>query len=159
MSWTKRQFIEEAFSELGLASYVFDLQSEQLQGALRKLDAMMALWNTEGIRIGYPIPSSPENSDLDTETGVPDSANEAIYTNLAVKIAPGIGKIPSLDTKIAASRAKKALMGQVITVETVQMRSNMPVGQGNKPGRRSRRFFPGTKTTIDAGKDSEIELE
>jgi hypothetical protein len=54
MGYTKRQFISAAFEEIGLASYVFDLQPEQLQSALRRLDAMMADWNAKGIRLGYP---------------------------------------------------------------------------------------------------------
>ena len=31
MGWTKRQFIEQAFDEIGLASYAFDLGPEQMQ--------------------------------------------------------------------------------------------------------------------------------
>ena len=87
MGWTKRQFVEQAFEEIGLATYTFDLSPEQMQSALRRLDAMVATWNGAGIRIGYPLPSSPQDSDLDTETNVPDMSNEAIYTNLAIKIA------------------------------------------------------------------------
>ena len=51
MGWTKRQYIEQAFEEVGLAAYVFDLTPEQLQSALRKLDAMMAEWNAKGLRL------------------------------------------------------------------------------------------------------------
>ena len=75
MGYTKRQFISAAFEEIGLASYVFDLQPEQLESALRRLDAMMADWNAKGIRLGYPLPSSPQDSSLDEETLVPDSAS------------------------------------------------------------------------------------
>ena len=57
MSWTKRQFINAALEEIGLASYVFDIQPEELESALRRLDAMMADWNAKGIRIGYPLSS------------------------------------------------------------------------------------------------------
>jgi hypothetical protein len=67
VSYTKRQFITAAFEEIGLASYVFDLQPQDLQTALRRLDAMMAEWNGKGLRLAYPIPLSPEDSDLDTE--------------------------------------------------------------------------------------------
>jgi hypothetical protein len=160
MSWTKRQFVVKAFSELGLGAYIFDSNPEKLQDGVVTLDAMMGMWNSEGIRIGYPIPSSPENTDLDEETGVPDSANMAIYKSLAVELAPGIGKTPSPDSKITANRAKSALMGQTSSIEPVHMRSTMPIGQGNKSrGSRRRRFFPGQAQTIDAGKDSEIEFE
>ena len=77
MGWTKRQFVLQAFEEIGLASYVYDLTPEQLNSALFKLDAMMGTWNGKGIRIGYPTPGDPESSDLDAQTNVPDSANEA----------------------------------------------------------------------------------
>ena len=45
MGYSKRQFVEAAFAEVGLASYVFDLQPQDLEQALRRLDAMMAEWN------------------------------------------------------------------------------------------------------------------
>jgi hypothetical protein len=62
MGYSKRQFISAAFEEIGLASYVFDLQPEQLQSAMRRLDAMMADWNGKGIRLGYPLPSAPKTA-------------------------------------------------------------------------------------------------
>ncbi len=74
MSYTKGQFVDAAFEEIGLGS-AFDLQPDQLQTALRRLDGMMAMWNGKGIRIGYPLSSSPEDSKLETETQVQDSAN------------------------------------------------------------------------------------
>ena len=102
MGYSKRQFVAAAFEEIGLASYAFDLQPQQFESALRRLDAMMASWNALGIRLGYPLPSSPQFSDLDAQSEVPDSANEAIITNLAVKIAPGYGKQVMPDTKATA---------------------------------------------------------
>lgn len=72
MGYSKRQFVAAAFEEIGLASYVFDLQPEQLQSALRRLDAMIADWNGKGIRLGYPLPGSPQYSDLDEPSEVPD---------------------------------------------------------------------------------------
>jgi hypothetical protein len=45
VAWTKREFVVQAFSEIGLASYVYDLQPEQLQTALNRLDSMLATWN------------------------------------------------------------------------------------------------------------------
>jgi hypothetical protein len=48
VGYTKRQFVTSAFEEIGLADYVFDLQPEQLEGALRRLDSMMAEWNAAG---------------------------------------------------------------------------------------------------------------
>ena len=75
MSWTKRQFITQAFEEIGLAAYVFDLTPDQLDSALRRMDAMVAGWNANGVRINYPLPNNPEDSDIDQPSGVPDFAN------------------------------------------------------------------------------------
>jgi hypothetical protein len=92
MSWTKRQFVVQAFEEIGYASYTYDIQPEQLQAGLRRLEAMMGTWNGRGIRLGYPLSSNPDSAELDVSSNVPDSANEAIYTNLAIRIAPIVGK-------------------------------------------------------------------
>jgi hypothetical protein len=51
---TKRDIITDAFAELGLAEYIFDLQAEQLETAKRSLDRMMALWSGQGIVVSYP---------------------------------------------------------------------------------------------------------
>ena len=159
MSWTKRQFIEEAFSEIGLASYVFDVAPEQMQSALARLDSMMATWNTKGIRIGYPLPSSQQASNLDDETNVPDTANEAIYTNLAIKLAPGIGKTPTRETKVAAKMAYDTLISNVTAIPQQQFPSTLPRGAGNKPWRYTRsRFFPEPEDPITVGPDSELDL-
>ena len=135
MGWTKRQFVVQAFEEIGLASYVFDLTPEQLQSALRRLDSMMSTWNAQGIRLGYPIPSSPQDSDIDQETDVPDSAWEAIYTNLGVRIAPGFGKQVSVDTKATARNTYNILLQRAAAPLEQQLPGTMPAGAGNKPWR------------------------
>ncbi len=132
MSYTKKQFIEAALEEIGVASYDFDIQPEQYESALRRLDSLMAAWNAKGIRLGYPLPSSPELSVLEAETAVPDSANEAIITNLAIKLAPSYGKTPSQDTKTAARDALNTLMGFAAMPNEMQLPGNMPSGAGNK---------------------------
>jgi hypothetical protein len=135
MGWTKRQMIEQAFDEIGLASYAFDLTPEQMQSAIRRLDTMMAAWNALGIRLGYPLPSSPQDSELDEQTNVPDSANEAIYTNLAIKLAPSYGKQVMPDTKATAKESYNTLLSLAAMPKEQQMPGTMPAGAGNKPWR------------------------
>jgi hypothetical protein len=134
VSYTKQQFINDAFDEIGLATYNFDLQPEQLQSSLRKLDRMMATWNGKGIQLSYPIPSSPENSMLDEETNVPDSANEAIALNLAIRIAPAFGKQVSRELKASAKEAYQVLLLRAIKPVEQQI-TDLPRGAGNKPWR------------------------
>ena len=114
MGYTKRQFVTAAFEELGLADYAHDLQPQDLQMAVRRLDAMMAEWNGRGLRLGYPLVSDPENTLLDTETGVQDAANEAIITNLGIRIAPSFGRQVMQETMNTARRAYQVILSKSI---------------------------------------------
>ena len=135
MGYSKRQFIAAAFDEIGLATYAFDMQPEQFEAALRRLDAMMADWNGKGIRLGYPLPDSPQNSDLDSKSEVPDAAFEAIICNLALRIAPSYGKQVSQQTAIAARSAYQTLLSRATMPPEMQLPGSMPSGAGNKPWR------------------------
>jgi hypothetical protein len=157
MGYTKRQFIEGAFEEIGMANYVFDLQPEQLQSALRRLDAMMMEWNAQGIRLGYPIASSPQDSDLSMETGTPDSAWEAVITNLAIRIAPGYGKPVADGTKTIAKNALNTLMQRATFPLEKQLPQTMPIGQGNKPWRWDNPYVYPPYDPVAAGPDGPIE--
>lgn len=132
MPYTKREFVVAALEEIGLATYVFDAQPEQLQSALTRLDAMMANWNGKGIRLAYPLPGSPGASSLDQNTSVPDSANEAVITNLAVRLAPSYGKTVSPDTKATARDAYNLILSHAAMPPEMQMPDTMPAGAGNK---------------------------
>jgi hypothetical protein len=158
MGYSKRQFVTAAFDEIGLASYVFDLTPEQLQSALRRLDAMMASWNALGIRLGYPLPSSPQFSDLDAQSEVPDSANEAIITNLAIKLAPSYGKQVMPDTKATAKETYNTLLSRAAMPMEQQMPGTMPSGAGNKPWRvYDDPFLRQPYDPVLAGQDGPIE--
>lgn len=162
MGWTKRDFVLQGFREAGLASYVFRLTADQLQNALFQLDAMMAAWNAIGIRCGYPIPSSPGNSDLDEETNVQDSAVQTIYKNLAIEIAPGFGKTVSPQTMTSALSGYNALITNVLTNNMPQMQlpETMPAGAGNKPWRNQNGpFIRPPLDPVQAGADGPIEFD
>jgi hypothetical protein len=159
MGYSKRQFVAAAFEEIGLASYAFDLQPQQFESALRRLDAMMASWNALGIRLGYPLPSSPQFSDIDAESEVPDSANEAIITNLAVKIAPGYGKQVMPDTKATAKETYNTLLSRAAAPLEQQLPGTMPSGAGNKPWRvYDDPFLRPPVDQVLAGQDGPIEF-
>ena len=153
MGYTKGQFIEQALVEIGLAPYFFDMQPEQLNSVLLRLDAMMATWNAQRIRLGYPLSSSPQNSSLDEQTNVPDSANQAIITNLAVMIAPIFGKQINIETKKSARDGYKALLSIAARPEQMQYDSSLPLGAGNKPHSIYQTFISPNKDRITSGGD------
>ena len=161
MAYTKRDIINMAFEEIGLAAYVFDLQPQQLDGALRRLDAMMATWNGKGIRLGYPLPSSPGASDLDQDTDVSDAALEAMALNLAVRIAPGYGKTVSPDTKASAKNAYNQIIAQSAKPIEMQLDNmSIPSGAGNKGWRYDNDpFLRKPVDPLTAGPDSILDLE
>jgi P22 tail accessory factor len=159
MGWKKRDFVTQAFEEIGYASYVYDAMPEQLESILLSLDAMMATWNAKGIRVGYPIASSPSGADLDQETDVPDSCNEAIYLNLACRIGPRFGKTLQQDTKQAAKEAYDALLVKIAMPLQMQFPNTTPAGAGNKTWLTNNGPF--LNTPVDpllAGQDDDIDF-
>lgn len=158
MSYTKRQFVTAAFEEIGLASYVYDLTVDELTSACKRLDAMMADWNAKGIRLSYPIPSSPEGTNLDTETTVPDSANEAIITNLGIRLAPGYGKQVMPDTKSTARTSYQTLLSRAGMPVEQQLPGTLPSGQGNKPWRYDDPFLQDPVDPLEVGGDGVLDF-
>lgn len=147
MSYTKRELIAEALAELGLGAD-FDISPDEQQAALRKLDAMMAVWDGKGIRLGYPLPAAPADSELDQDSNIPDSAIEPVALNLAMRLAPSYGKTVSVDTRRAASEGMDRLLIAAAQPLPPQQPNTMPRGAGNKPWRPlSSPFFP--KPTSD----------
>lgn len=162
MAWTKRQLIEQAFEELGMAPTSYSIDSDMLQSALRRLDSMLAAWNTAGIRIGYPLPANPGVSNIDDDSGIPDAANETVFLNLAVRIAPGFGKTVTEDTKRSAAESYRALSNKsAMPIPERQFPGELPLGAGNKPAMLSRVFVspPDESNDIDAGSDGDIIFE
>lgn len=157
MAWTKRELIMQAFEEIGLAQYAYDINPEQLMSALRRLDAMVANWSAIGVTLGYPMPPRPNESNLDDDSGVPSAANEAVYLNLALRIAPVFGKVPSEQTKQFADIALKNLMAKLADpLPRTNLPEDMPVGAGYK--RNTYPFTPPPPDGLDLDGGNELEL-
>lgn len=161
MSWTKKQLVEQAFEEIGLAAYVFNLKPAQLQRAVRRMDAMIAAWGADGIRINYALPANPQDTNIDADSGIPDWAAQGVYLNLGVALGPGYGKVIGADTKAAANKAYSSLASNcAYPVPQRQMPGTMPAGAGNKPwrGNNSDPFITPPRPHLDAGPDAEIDF-
>lgn len=159
MAWTKRDYILQAFEEIGLGSYAFDLTPDQWQAALRRLNGLMATWNAKGIRLGFPLPSAPNADDLDAEATVPDRAGEAIVLQLAIRIAPSYGKTVSMETKVAAREAYNAMLAHYTQPIEMAFSGTLPTGAGNKPMNIDRPFFDQPVSPLTVGPDSPIDFE
>lgn len=157
MSWTKRQVVEQALEELGLASYVFDMQPEEVESAKRKLDSMMALWDAKDIRFGYPLSGDANSGDLDQETFIPDYAVEAVVLNLSIRLAGSFGKVVPVELKAMAKDAfETTQLAMLSNPPRVRLDPSLPRGAGHKGGSLS--FMEKTPTKTIFAPDTSVSF-
>lgn len=148
--WTKGRIVDRAFKKIGFDDD-FNVTPANRQDALDILDAMMANWSSRGIYIGYAMPSSESGSVFGDDSGLPDTAFEAVYTNLAQRIADEFGKTVTQTTMIQAKQAFDALLSVMTFPAQQQLPDTLPRGTGNKPwlgGGYPRPFFPTPKDPL-----------
>lgn len=153
MSMNKRQLVDLAFESIGLASFVFDISPEEQQSAIRRLDSMMALWDSKGIRLGYNLTVDPKNADPDQDSGVPDIAYEAVFLNLAIRLGAAFGKQVPRTVSGPAKDAYDTLLTIAATPPPQMQANRLPAGAGN----RWRTFTRGPVDSLTTG-DSFLEL-
>lgn len=129
---TKLQLVKDAYAELALAGWVYDLDPEELEFGLRKLEMQMATMAAQDVNVGYAF-----GSDIDAESGLALVFQEAIYLRLAINIAASKGKSVMGSTKALARAAMDALHAYVARAQVQQQQypGTMPRGAGNKPWR------------------------
>lgn len=132
MATTKRQIVDEAFEELALGG-AFNVPPEDKLRALRRLESMVAQWESKGIALGYNLPLNATDSNLDDDSGVADKHVLALQLNLAIALAPSFGKMVTPETKMAAKDAYADLLGEATTPASQNgLRAGVPLGAGNK---------------------------
>lgn len=154
MGMPKRLVVTEAFTELGLAQYAFDIGPEELQAALRKLDAMMAMWDGKGVHIGYV--GGDGQGDINAETGVPAWADDAIISNLAVRLAPQFGKTVAPETRQAAMVAFNVVQAKTAQSKVRSLPGYAGAGNDWNPGFGN--TMPESPQPIDLSTDDTLEF-
>ncbi len=143
MSWTKGQIVQEAYAELALQGYVFDLSEEEIQTGVRRLDAMLAVWEMQGTRLGYPMPINPDDSDPKQDSKLPIGVMRPVFMNLAIDLAAGLGKTVTAETKRAAREGLAIIDTMAAYPQQQQLPATMPRGAGNRPWRFiTQPFYP-----------------
>lgn len=143
MSWTKRQLAADALGEIGIADYEFDITPDEQAMVIRRLDTMMATWEARTVRVGYLFPATADGSDPDDDSGLPESACETVFLNLAIRIAPSFGKTVSAETKKSARDGWDLLLIAGAQPIPQQLPSTLPRGAGQKSWRaQNQPFFP-----------------
>jgi hypothetical protein len=127
---TKSDILNAAYGEMGLSGYAFDMSSDEVGDGLRKLDMLMAAAPFGNVPLGYNFPTTV--SDLKDPTGFSDSFAQTIAIALARRIAPSKGKQLSGETHKDYQAGLNALLAAFACIPASRMRSNTPVGSGNK---------------------------
>lgn len=148
MSWSKQELIAQAMLEIGLSAE-FNIEPEEYEAALRSLDSMMATWSAKGVGVGYLLANSPELSDISSDSGVASYAIEAVYLNLAPRLAPRYGKTVSQNTLVSAKQAYDLVLLKSVFPNPQPMPNTMPRGAGNRPWLYSRPFYPTPEDVTD----------
>lgn len=132
----KRDIIELAFDDCGLAGYEFDRTPEEQTVALRKLNALMLEhpWN----KLGYTQPAYGVGL-AEEPSGLPDDTINAVAQYLALRIAPGIGNSLSDETKRSMARSLMTLQSEYAVVPVMEVPGNTNLGSGDS---RSRGLYP-----------------
>ena len=132
----KRYLIDQAMTEIGMGGYQFDASPEENTDILRQMDAMVAMWSSKGVDIGYNVPTDPTDSDLDDDSGIELQHAAAVYKSLAVQICPMYGKQPNILLVKTQEDAYNAMLSSVATKPTQQYPERYPLGAGNRRYRR-----------------------
>lgn len=129
---TKRTLVNMAFEEMTLAAYEFDATPEEQVSAVRRLDGLMAEWAGPGVAIdlGYNFPAAFGQGDIDDPTNIPDSVVNTVVMQLALRLAPAIGKTLSAETKLSMAHGMIALRAAYAVIPTVSLPDGTVRGSG-----------------------------
>lgn len=139
---TKRQLVEQAFSEVALNGWEFDITADEKETALTRLDALMYELSGRGVSVAYAFPTQLGGGDLDDMLGCPDTVFFALAILLAKRLCPTMGKTFSAESRVALREAERTLFVVGMTVPTVTYAPGTPIGSGNKPWANRYPFVP-----------------
>lgn len=133
-STTKRQLVEQMFTECALNGWEYDLTAEEKDTALTRLDALMWELRGRGIDVGYNFPNAIGGGNLNDVLGCPDQAFFGLAVLGAKRLCPTMGKALSKESREALNDAMKAVRSAASGfVPTMVLAPGTPIGAGNKP--------------------------
>lgn len=130
---TKRQLVEQAFTECSINGWEYDIEPDEKDTALTRLDALMRELQGRDLELGYSFPAQIGTGSLDDQLGCADQAFFALAILLAERLCPTMGKTQSKESRIALHNAMKALRSATTQIPTMQLAIGTPLGSGNKP--------------------------
>lgn len=128
---TKRELINQAFEEIGLGTYAYNMRAEDYQSALKRLNALLAEWGATGA-----ITGGDETGNLDADSDVPLNAERGVICALACDVAPSFGKQPMPQTVSNARQGRILMIRTNTVIPTKEVNhASVPAGAGYKTPR------------------------
>lgn len=132
-STTKRQLVEQMFTECALNGWEYDLTPEEKDTALTRLDALMWELRGRGIDVGYNFPNSIGGGSLNDDLGCPDQAFFGLSVLGAKRLCPTMGKTLSKESREALNDAMKAVRAAASGfIPSLSLAPGTPLGAGNR---------------------------
>ena len=128
MSKTKGDLAIEVFNLLAMNDGLTEPTPGEVSYVMQRMEQTVAQWEKKGIHLGYKYADPAYGPDTNDESGVFDTDESAVTTNLAVIVAPKFGRSASPDVKSQAKESYELLF--TTELPTRQQNPNMPSGQG-----------------------------
>lgn len=129
-STTKRQLVEQMYVECGLNGWEYDIQPEEKDKALQRLDMLMWEMHGRGLDLDYNFPTGIGAGNLDDELGCPDQAFFGLSVLGAQRLCPTMGKVLSRESRETLNNAMKAVRSACRIAPTSMLRPGTPLGGG-----------------------------
>lgn len=130
---TKRSLVGQAYVEVALNNWEYDIGPEEMDKALTRLDMLAAELKRRGVDIGYNAPAIIGEGALDDELGCPDEAFFGLAILLAKRLCPSMGKKLSQESREALNDAMKAVRACAVQlVPNMRLAHSTPLGSGNR---------------------------
>lgn len=120
---TPRQIIRRALAKLGVLASESPITDQEMTDALDQLHDMMLQWDSQGINLGYQIPSG-----FDETSGLPDWSLGAVKSNLAIRLAPEFGRPIDAGLANESTLTFTALLSRAIQLGPVEYPNILPIG-------------------------------
>lgn len=125
---TKIQLVDRAYSKLRISGLTVDPNPQEITLALDEMECMIAEWDIKNVCLGY---NAEEDPDPNTESGLPRGYENAVQTNLAVRLSSEFGKEVPMMLSRQASQSYSALSSATAIVKQSQYPNRQPVGEAN----------------------------
>ena len=126
MAKTKGAIVTAALTELGIADFEFDVTTAEGLSGVDRLNSMMLGWSGRGIHLSYNFGGA-----VGEDSGIPSVAEEAVITNLAIRLSSAYGKAVPQQVRSIAKEGMEMLLGESAKPIERQL-GIIPFGAGHK---------------------------